>query len=262
MSYDIDEAIDWRGAPVDCDACAHRDRLPEGKCAPLKACAHDRYARRIDRFFDWNPDLARDYLAHPYFEARACAAKAAEIFLIPALLDDPEEAVRWSAARWLPRRYLLDLRNDPHREVRIRIAGRLEGADLLPMISDDDYYVRQMVARRLPPDLVILLAKDPDAEVRRVVAQRVSSDNLARFLRDEDASVRLEAAQRLKAEDLGELIHDPDWRVRFEVAQRGEFDDVARLAVDGDPIVRETAMTRLAGAATNIIPAPRREDRA
>lgn len=88
---DIDEAIDWRGAPVDCTACAHQDRLAEGKCKPLRACVHDRYARRIDRFFDWNPDLARDYVAHDYFEVRACAAKAAEIFLLPAMLDDPRK---------------------------------------------------------------------------------------------------------------------------------------------------------------------------
>ncbi len=61
---DIDEAIDWQGKPVLCANCAHQDRLAEGRCKPLRACVHDRYARRIDRFFDWNPDLARDYVAH------------------------------------------------------------------------------------------------------------------------------------------------------------------------------------------------------
>lgn len=247
MSTDIDEAIDWRGEIVDCAACAHRDRLESGRCAPLRACALDRYARRIDRFFDWNPDLARDYLAHPYFEARACAAKAAEIFLLPALLDDPEEAVRWSALRRLPKRYFLKLRSDPHREVRVRVAGRLEGVDLLPMIGDEDYLVREIVARRLPADLVILLAQDADVEVRRVVAQRVEDAAVARFIHDPDATVRLEAAKRLKTEDLFDLARDPDWRVRFEVAQRAEIDDVARMIDDDDPLVRETVMATLAG---------------
>jgi len=69
MSTDeIDEAIDWRGAPVDCGECPHGELLAEGRCKPLRACVFDRYARRIDRFFDWNPKLARLYLAHPYFE--------------------------------------------------------------------------------------------------------------------------------------------------------------------------------------------------
>ena len=148
---DIDEALDWRGEVVECGSCAHRDLLAWQRCRPLKACVHDRYARRIDRFFDWNPALAQYYLTHPYFEVRACAAKAADVFHLPPLLEDPEEAVRWSAARRLPTRYLLRLRNDPHREVRIRVAQRLEGADLIPMIHDVDYLVRQTVARRIPP---------------------------------------------------------------------------------------------------------------
>src|SRR5450631_3573349 len=96
---DIDEALDWRGEAVNCTACAHRDLLTWQRCQPLKACVHDRYARRIDRFFDWNPGLARSYLKHPYFEVRACAAKAADVFQLPPLLGDPEETVRWSAAR-------------------------------------------------------------------------------------------------------------------------------------------------------------------
>ena len=51
---DIDEALDWLGRPVDCKTCRYADRLAEGKCQPLKACVHDRYAKRIQRFFQWN----------------------------------------------------------------------------------------------------------------------------------------------------------------------------------------------------------------
>ena len=68
------------------------------------------------------------YLAHPHFEVRAIAAKHADIFLLPPLLDDPEETVRWNAARRLPKRLILRLRNDPHREVRIRIVTLLDDA--------------------------------------------------------------------------------------------------------------------------------------
>jgi hypothetical protein len=245
---DIDEALDWRGAPVDCAICPHRDRLAGNKCAPLRACVRDRYARRIDRFFDWNPDLARDYVTHDYFEVRACAAKAADIFLLPAMLDDPEEAVRWSAARRLPRRYVLRLRNDPHREVRIRIAGRLDGADLAPMMSDEDYAVRQVVARRLPPDLLALMINDPDAGVRCVVASRITQAALKRLILDDDPIVRLEAAKRLEPQNLEGLLSDPDWRIRYEIAKRAGLDVVAHLAADEDPLVREYAGERLASA--------------
>jgi hypothetical protein len=261
---DIDEALDWRGAPVDCAICLHRDRLAENRCAPMRACVHDRYARRIDRFFDWNPDLARDYVAHDYFEVRACAAKAADIFLLPAMLDDPEEAVRWSAARRLPRRYILRLRNDPHREVRIRIAGRLEAADLAPMMLDEDYAVRQAVAKRLPPDLLALMIHDPDAGVRCVVARRITQAALKRLILDPDPVVRLEAAKRLEPEDLGQLLSDPDWRIRYEIAQRAAPEIIAHLAADEDPLVRDCAGERLASvnmtAPPQIIVAGKRSD--
>jgi hypothetical protein len=178
MSTEIDEAIDWLGAPLDCGVCAHLGLRETKKCQPLRACVFDRYARRVDRFFDWNPDLAGSYLRHPYFEVRACAAKAADIFLLPPMLSDPEEAVRWSAARRLPKSYLLKLRDDPHREVRIRVAQRLDPPDLRPMISDADYAVRQVVARRISVDLLILMVRDLDVEVRRAV--RGASNSNAR----------------------------------------------------------------------------------
>ena len=106
----IGEALDWRGNEIGCEACAHRDRLAAGHCRLRHACVNDRYARRIDRFFAWNPELANDYLDHPYFEARAVAAKHADVFHLPRLLNDPEATVRWSAAHRLPARYLLRLR--------------------------------------------------------------------------------------------------------------------------------------------------------
>jgi hypothetical protein len=261
---DIDEAIDWQGNAVDCAACAHQDRLAEEKCKPLRACVHDRYARRIDRFFDWNPDLARDYVAHDYFEVRACAAKAAEIFLLPAMLDDPEEAVRWSAARRLPRRYILRLRADAHREVRIRIAGRLEGADLLPMMQDEDYAVRQAVARKLSPDLLVLMINDPDPGVRRTVASRIERAALMRLAKDSDPIVRLEAAKRLDSVDLKALIKDADWRIRYEIAQRANVEIIGPLVADEDPLVRECARDRFRDAGkeppTNVIVAQTRSD--
>jgi hypothetical protein len=66
--------------------------------------------------------------------AEHIAAKHADIFQLPPLLDDPEEAVRWNAARRLPKRYVLRLRTDPHREVRIRVVSLLEDAGLIPML--------------------------------------------------------------------------------------------------------------------------------
>ncbi|MFA7243398.1 MAG: 4Fe4S-binding leucine-rich repeat protein, partial [Sulfuricellaceae bacterium] len=117
---DIEEALDWQGEPVACAACDHRDLLAEGKCQLRRACVHDRYASRIHRFFSWNPELAREYLTHPYFEVRAIAAKFVDVFHLPPLLNDPDETVRFSAVVRLPQRYLLKMRADPDREVRIR----------------------------------------------------------------------------------------------------------------------------------------------
>ena len=173
-----------------------------GRCAFKHACVNDRYARRIDRFFAWNPSLANDYLAHPHFEVRAIAAKFADVFLLPPLLADPDEAVRWNAALRLPRRYLLLLRNDPHREVRIRVASLLEGADLSPMMRDPDYCVRIEAARRVLPEMLPAMMADEEAEVRRVVASRIEGDLLCHMAADVDAEVRLAAVRRLKAAGL------------------------------------------------------------
>ncbi len=245
MNDDIDEAIDWKGASVSCDTCTHRALLDEDRCRLKHACVHDRYARRIDRFFDWNPDLANGYLTHPHFEVRAIAAKSADIFRLPALLDDQDETVRWNAVRRLPHRFLLTLRNDPHREVRIRVATLLNPCDLIPMMFDEDYYVRLVVARRLPAGELILMIADAEDEVRRVVASRIDHEALWRMLADADALVRLAVARRLTSIELIGFHRDPDWRVRYEAASRMVPGMLGAMLDDPDEIVRELVLKRI-----------------
>ncbi len=247
---DIDEAIDWLGSAVSCEGCEHEALLAEERCRPMHACVHDRYARRIDRFFDWNRDLANRYLDHPYFEVRAIATKFADMFRLPALLADTEETVRWNAARRLPRRYLLDLRNDPHREVRIRVATLLDPPDLTAMIRDKDYYVRIVVARRLPATELPAMITDEEPEVRRVVAGRVEHEALWRMLADVDADVRLAVARRLSPVELIGFHRDADWRVRHEAASRMVPGMLAAMLDDPDEIVLELVLKRIA-AQTN-----------
>src|SRR6266545_3382216 len=186
MMDDIDEARDWCGEEIDCGGCAHQNLAGAVRCRLKHACVHDRYARRIDRFFNWNPELANSYVAHPHFEVRAIAAKHATIFLLPPLLDDPEETVRWNAARRLPKRLVLRLRTDVHREVRIRIVSLLDDAELKPMMTDPDYYVRLVVARRVSLPLLSRMIDDEEPEVRRVVAQRIPREWLLRMASDLD----------------------------------------------------------------------------
>jgi hypothetical protein len=245
MTDNIDEAIDWLGQPVSCLRCGHRDLLAEDYCRPKRACIHDRYARRIDRFFNQNPEHADGYLSHPYFEVRAIATKFAAVFRLPALLGDPDETVRWNAARRLPRRYLLAMRADPHREVRIRVASLLDPADITPMMCDEDYYVRLVVARRASaPELVALIA-DAEPEVRRVVASRIHHELLWRMFSDEDAQIRLAVAKRLTPVELIGFHNDPDWRVRYEAASRMVPGMLPALIDDLDEAVRERVMQRL-----------------
>ena len=110
MTDDIDEALDWLGNEVDCTSCPHEPMLATGRCALKHACVNDRYARRIDRFFNWNPDLANSYVTHPHFEVRAIAAKHAAYFCCRRCLMIQKKTVRWNAARRLPKRYILRLR--------------------------------------------------------------------------------------------------------------------------------------------------------
>ena len=258
---DIDEAIDWLGCAISCDDCAHQDLLAKARCQLKHACVHDRYARRIDRFFDWNRDLANRYLDHPYFEVRAIATKWADVFKLPALLSDADETVRWNAARRLPRRYLLDLRNDPHREVRIRIATLLDPPDLTAMMRDEDYYVRIVVARRISSTELPAMITDEEPEVRRVVASRVEPEALWRMLADSDADVRLAVARRLSPVELIGFHRDADWRVRHEAARRMVPGMLAAMLNDPDDIVRELVLKRIAAQKDpefggNVVPFP------
>ena len=242
---DIDEAKDWRGNDIDCNACDHRDLRAQGRCQLKRACVQDRYARRIDRFFDNNPAHADGYLHHLHFETRAIAAKHASVFLLPPLLGDPDETVRWNAAQRLPRRYLLSLRQDPHREVRIRVAAYVGTEDLRPMMEDPDYYVRLTVARRIAPSMLPQMMLDPEVEVRRVVAQRIEPRWLIHMAADDDADVRLEAAQRLAPNQLVRLRNDADWRVRYHVANQVGLTELSKMRGDADPVVEDVVQTRL-----------------
>ncbi|MBI4721377.1 MAG: LRV FeS4 cluster domain-containing protein [Chitinivibrionia bacterium] len=245
MTSDIDESIDWQGKEINCESCAHLALSAKDRCRLKHACVHDRYARRIDRFFDWNPSLANGYIDHPHFEVRAIAAKSADVFRLPALLADPDETVRWNAARRLPRRYLLQLRNDAHREVRIRVASLLDETDLFPMMQDTDYYVRLVVARRIPmADLPAMMA-DEEAEVRRVVASRIDREALAEMAGDKDAEVRLAVVRRLTPVELIGFHRDSDWRVRYEAASRVPPGILAEMADDPDDMVRDLVRTRI-----------------
>ncbi|MCA1973346.1 MAG: LRV FeS4 cluster domain-containing protein, partial [Caenispirillum sp.] len=107
------QAIDWQGRPVSCSACEFRDGvLAKGLCKPMLACVHDRYAKRIERFFDTNPELSDIGLSHPHFEVRAISVRHASIFKLPALLADPDPEVRAAAVMRLPARQALRLRAD------------------------------------------------------------------------------------------------------------------------------------------------------
>ncbi|MGO9486375.1 MAG: 4Fe4S-binding leucine-rich repeat protein [Rhodomicrobium sp.] len=246
MTGDIDEAIDWQGREIECEACPHRGLLAGGLCALKHSCVQDRYARRVDRFFARNRGLANDYLTHPYFEVRAIAAKFADVFLLPPLLGDADEAVRWNAVLRLPRRYLLLLRNDPHREVRIRAASLLEGAELSPMMRDEDYCVRIVAARRISPEMLPAMMADEEAEVRRVVASRIQGDGLHQMAADMDAEVRLAAVRRLEDGELRGFRRDPDWRVRYEAARRMPAAALFDMQDDPDDMVRDFVLARLA----------------
>jgi hypothetical protein len=123
--------------------------MGEGQgCEPGHACMQDAYARRIDRFFRWNPMLSDDQLGHDYFEVRAIAARRASVFRLTALIKDSDETVRLQVALRLPQALLAKLVNDPHREVRIRVAQRLAPPELAALRHDPDYGVRQWRAPR------------------------------------------------------------------------------------------------------------------
>ena len=238
--------VDWEGAPLDCASCQFRARLAQGQCGLGWACVHDRYAKRIERFFVLNPELADDCLGMPYFETRINAARVATLFRLPSLLNDPDPGVRAMAILRLPVRHAERRIKDPDRRVRIAVAHRLPVDALLPMLSDPDSYVRQIAVRRAEPGVLPTLAHDEDPEVRRIVARRIREDWLGQFVTDDDVLVRREAARRIAPDRLHGFARDPDLRVRHDVAERALPDILAELAQDPEDVVRETAAERLA----------------
>ena len=247
QSNDI-PARHWQGGEVDCSVCPHAAlRLLAGRagCAPSHACMQDVYARRIDRFFRWHPELAAGALKHPYFEVRAIAARYADQFQLPPLMLDPDETVRLQVAMRVPLNLLVRLVRDPHREVRLRVALRLPEDQLGLLRDDPDYGVREIVARRLPAPLLSTMLLDKDRSVRMQVARRIAMPALLRLATDREPEVRCIVAERLPEPLLPQLAEDPFWRVRWTVAQRCTARAVlARLAEDADPEVRAAARER------------------
>ena len=238
-------ARDWHGQPIDCTRCPYLHLKDQGGCEIGHACMQDGYARRIDRFFRWHPECAREQLRHPYFEVRAIAARYTEVFHLPGLIDDPDETVRLQLALRLPQRALQRLIHDPHREVRIRVAQRIDTDKLPAMLHDVDYGVRQWVARRLPVALLPVLITDPEPLVRQEVAMRVDTPALLRMAHDEADEVRRTVARRLPSPMLKHLSSDPDLIVRWEVTQRASTDVVEQMLADPDTEIRAAARQRL-----------------
>jgi hypothetical protein len=248
MWFKSSKPLDWQGQEVRCDDCVHLDLSREERCRKKHVCMRDRSPDRIAQFFKKNPELANEFLTHPYFEVRAEAAKVADVFHLTALLDDEDESVRWNAALRLPHRFMVRLRNDPHREVRIRIASQLEGEELIPMMSDPDYYVRQVVARRIAVAQLRNMIDDPDPEVRREVAKRIAPEWLSKLVDDPDAGVCLAVTQRLDPAHLLPLRTHADFRVRYEVAGLLPLRALDVMRKDPDPLVRERVEERIADA--------------
>lgn len=235
--------LDWQGVALDCAQCP--SPRATARCQLGHACAQDRYARRIDRYFRWNPLEADRWLTHPYFEVRAIAARHASVFRLNAMIDDPDETVRLSVAVRLPANGLQRLLADPHREVRIRVAMRIEPTLLSALTDDPDYYVRLLVARRLPLALLPRMAADADREVRLEVAARLPMPALLQLADDREAAVRRVLAERLPAALLGRYRDDPAWDVRWQAVQRGDAALAQALCGDTDPEVRAAARARL-----------------
>ena len=245
----------WQGGPVNCGDCCYADMraLPgEQGCEPGHACLQDVYARRIDRFFRWHPELGDAQLAHPYFEVRAIAVRHVSVFRLQAMIDDPDETVRLQIALRLPPHQLSRLANDAHREVRIRVAQRLSSIGLAALRCDPDYGVRELVAMRLPVAILPTMALDPDRAVRMRVAQRLDMPALLRMADDPEAEVRRIVAERLPVPLLPRMVRDDDWRVRWEVAQRGDAATLAALRDDEDDEVRQAVAERLVRDVTRI----------
>lgn len=252
------EPMDWQGAPLDCASCRFAALNRAGGCRQGWACAFDRYAKRIERFFLLNPGKADECLSAPYFETRMNAARVASLFRLPRLLTDDDPGVRAMALLRLPSTHARRRIADPDRRVRIAVAHRLPVEELLPMMQDGDPYVRSIVARRAAPGMLPVMIPDPDPEIRRIVARRIGDGWLDRFRADPDPLVRREAARRRPAL----FVADADLRVRHEAAENGDAEAAAALADDPEALIAETARARLAelAAADAAPPGAREED--
>lgn len=236
------DPVDWQGTAIACAMCRFRARLDLGQCGQGWACVHDRYAKRIERFFLLNPDLADMCLSHPYFETRMNAARVASVFRLTRLLVDEDAGVRAMAILRLPRAHAERKIKDPDRGVRIAVAHRMPVESLIAMAADEDSYVRSIVARRAEVGMLPVMWGDADPDIRRIVARRIDTQWLDRFHADPDPLVRREAALRRP----GLFVFDADMRVRHAVAEEGEADDLRQLMDDDEDIIRETAAARLA----------------
>ncbi|MBZ4023292.1 hypothetical protein CKO11_12570 [Rhodobacter sp. TJ_12] len=236
------EPLDWEGRALDCDNCRFRMRLDLGQCGQGWSCLNDRYAKRIERFFLLNPELADENLNHPYFETRVNAARHASIFRLPRLLEDPDPAVRAMAILRLPQTSAERLMADPDRNVRIAVAWRLPPNKLLPLVHDDDPGIRLVVARRAEEGMLPVMICDADPEVRAHLVRRIGADWIDRFRADPDPLVRRDAARRRPML----FVEDPDIRVRYAAAEEGCEKVLAHLIDDPEEIIRETAKARLA----------------
>jgi hypothetical protein len=162
----------WQGGPIRCGECdyANLRALDDTQgCEPGYACMQDVYARRIDRFFRWHPELSDAQLNHAYFEVRAIAARRASVFRLTALMDDPDETVRLQVALRLPQAQLVRLARDAHREVRRVVAERLPVAMLPRLTRDTDWRVRWEVAQRADAATLESMRDDEEPEVRQTV---------------------------------------------------------------------------------------------
>lgn len=236
------------GAPMaDCSVCAHHATLLAGsRCQPGDVCVRAESGRQIDRFFRWNPDLAQDYLADPFWERRAIAVRYASPERAHELIDDTDEVVRRAVATRLPVDSLWRLARDPDREVRITVMTRLPADRLVDFIHDPDYMVRLQVAHRLPHGYLPKLAQDPDREVRKEVARRLPPFALSRMKHESDEEVRRIVAARMLPEDAAQMLGDDDWLVRFGAAGQAPIAALAMLLEDPEPDVRSLVRRRLA----------------